>query len=273
MLHYAKWPLEQDVGLHVDDDQFHQQIFALLGYTLTSSTQALALLAEIEKQYHVSIPAAVRGWLALEHVHVLLEQFSPDRHGAVALEAYLQLPNDESNHRLHDLLTNGWFAFLMECQGIGYWAVPVTVSPDPPVVFIDDAAMLDMIQPIATEPFSRFMVRWFSEGSTFVKPSDWPAILAFGICLAWAKTTNVMPSEIALLKQIDPALRRGQHLYRVQYKDKILIIEDDPQNKRAQWYVVGYFDVDVSYDGIEAAVDAIHGRKMSKEQLLHYFQR
>ncbi|MFK4227547.1 hypothetical protein [Streptomyces sp. NPDC019890] len=118
--------------------QYHQRALALAGEPYIVSASAVAALDELEARGNIDLlPASLREWYSLDSAVRILQRHSDDIPYAVADLGRSHGPYGESvgdDDAPHPIDEQNLLPFMIENQGVCYWAVRLDGSPDPEVL-------------------------------------------------------------------------------------------------------------------------------------------
>ncbi|MER7274881.1 SMI1/KNR4 family protein [Dactylosporangium sp. NPDC000244] len=129
--------------------QYHARSLALAGRTAETSPDAVAALDRFAAERGFPLPASVREWYSLAAGQEILRRFSNDDRVYAAHELGRPeecSPDDESDQeREWDPVAEiQLLPFMIENQGVCFWAVKLDGSDDPPVMIsLDDLEPTD----------------------------------------------------------------------------------------------------------------------------------
>ncbi|MER6632090.1 SMI1/KNR4 family protein [Streptomyces sp. NPDC000987] len=137
------------------DLQYHQQALRLAGHSAAVSAAAVAALDELETRHDITLPASVREWYSLASAVEILRRHSNDDRPYRIEE--LGRPADEESDCPDPVASQGLLPFMVENQGVCYWAVRLDGSADPEVLVSFEDLAPDSWLPHARS-FSEFVL-------------------------------------------------------------------------------------------------------------------
>ncbi|GGM27050.1 SMI1/KNR4 family protein [Dactylosporangium sucinum] len=123
--------------------QYHARSLALAGRTAETSPDAVAAIDRFAAERGFPLPASVREWYSLAAGHETLRRFSnEDRvyaaHELGRLERYWPDGKPDQEREWDPVAERQLLPFMIENQGVCYWAVMLDGSDDPPVMISFD---------------------------------------------------------------------------------------------------------------------------------------